>query len=74
MNSGAETVQERFVLTSRVAALETLSLNFATLVCDSVKQGNNLLAFSTPTGYLSITLFLPYLRTTQSHLIFFIIV
>jgi aminopeptidase N len=59
MNSGAETVQERIVLTSRVASLETLSLNFATLVCDSVKQGNNLLTFSTPTGYLSITLFSP---------------
>jgi aminopeptidase N len=59
MNSGAETVQERIVLTSRVVALETLSLYFSNLVCDSVKQGNNLLTFSTPTGYLSITLFSP---------------
>jgi aminopeptidase N len=56
LNSGAMTVQERVWLTSRVTALETLSLHFSNLVCDSVKQENNNLTFSTTSGYLRISL------------------
>jgi aminopeptidase N len=56
MNSGAMNTRERIVLTSRVSVLDTFSLHFDSLVCDSVKQGNNNLVFTTGSGYLTITL------------------
>jgi len=56
MASGAMTAQERISITSRVANLDTFSLHMNSLVCDSVKRGPTSLAFTAPTGWLTITL------------------
>ncbi len=56
MNSGAMNTKECIVITSRVSLLDTFSLHFDSLICDSVKQGNNNLIFTTSSGYLKITL------------------
>ena len=56
MTSGAMTAHERVSLTSRVANLDTFSLNMVSLVCDSVKRGPTSLTFTTPANWLTITL------------------
>ena len=59
MTSGACTAQVRVTITSRAPALESLSLMMDSLVCDSVKRNGTALAFTRPTGLLTIMLDAP---------------
>ena len=59
MTDGSFTCHERIWLTSRMPAMDTFSLHFAGLVCDSVKREGTPLAFATPTGLLTVTLDTP---------------
>ncbi len=62
MTDASFTCHERICLASRVPALDTFSLHFDSLVCDSVKRNGTPLAFATPAGLLSVTLDTPLAR------------
>ncbi len=59
MTNPSYTAQEVVTIKSNVSALDTFSLNFAGLVCDSVRRNGVPLNFSTPPGLLTITLDTP---------------
>jgi len=56
MTNDAMTAHERISIASRIANLDTFSLNMDIIVCDSVKQGPTSLTFTTPANWLTITL------------------
>ena len=59
MNSGAMNACAKISVISRIPLLDTFSLHFANLVCDSVKQGDEQLFFTSNGGYLWLTLASP---------------
>lgn len=59
MTNAGYTCHEQVALASRVASLDTFSLDFSSLVCDSVKRDGNRLNFTTPSGLLHIELDAP---------------
>jgi aminopeptidase N len=59
MTDRGYTAHEALCIRSDVPSLESLSLHFCNLVCDSVKRAGVPLQFTTPTGLLSIMLDAP---------------
>lgn len=59
MTNAGYTCHEQIAFLSEVPLLDTFSLNFASLVCDSVKREGTQLTFTTPSGLLHIELDTP---------------
>ncbi len=59
MTEASYTAHERITIKSNLPLLDTLSFDFAGLVCDSVRRNGVPLNFSTPPGLLTITLDVP---------------
>ena len=59
MTNASYTAEERVTIKSNVPSLDTFSLHFAGLVCDSVKRNGVPLNFTTPSGLLAINLDTP---------------
>ncbi|MCX8014506.1 MAG: hypothetical protein N2748_00660, partial [candidate division WOR-3 bacterium] len=60
MTSGAYSCRERIKIVPQQANFNSFSLDFANLICDSVKRLSNNLAFSTSNNRLTITLDRPF--------------
>ena len=59
MTNAGYACHEQVSLASEIPELDTVVLDFAGLVCDSVKRANILLDFTTPVGSLSVALDTP---------------
>ncbi len=62
MYNAGYSCREVVCIRSRVAALDSFSLDFDRLTCDSVRRSGTRLAFTTPPGKLAITLDAPLVR------------
>jgi len=59
MTNSGYSCREQVCLRSEIPALDTFSLHFAGLVCDSIKRSGVPIAFATPSGLLTVDLDIP---------------